>query len=210
MSDLTTIARVKSILNIKRGNYDESLALIVSGASTKAEKFCRRHFINAQYTEYHDGQGFDALLLDERPVVDSLDAVADEADVQVWDDLDWDFGDDTLLATTNYRLYPDMGKIQLVNSSRTFPTLGGGGVFQDGARNVKVVYYAGLGADIDSLPADLVLAVTLWSVAIFNRSLEGGDGMRTQALQGYLANYDTSDIPPQVRTTLALYRPHVV
>ena len=115
---------------------------------TAVERFCRRRFASASYTEYHEGGGSDRIVLLERPVISVTN---------VWDDPDREFDNDAQLETDEYTIDSPRGILVLRR-----------GRFFDGTRNVKVSYTAGYG----TIPKDVNQAAVLLAAAWFR---EGRD-----------------------------------
>lgn len=73
----------------------------------------------------------------------------------------------TVLATTLYRLEPDMARPRLVGVGGVLPVIPEGGA-------VEVVFDAGFGADWSSVPADLAHAVMLLAAEFYEQRHYGG------------------------------------
>ena len=113
----------------------------------------------------------------------------------VHDDLDREYTDDDLVDADDYTFYPEHGILEL-----------DAGVFQDGTRNVKIVYIAGY----STIPDDLAHAAIVWTAASFNRAGQGADGLADEHLGDYSARYALAPIPPEAESILNAYRETVV
>lgn len=65
---IVTSANYKSFKGITVTTWDAQLAVIIPAAQALAERYCNRVFDSANYTEYHDGDRSDALVLRNGPV----------------------------------------------------------------------------------------------------------------------------------------------
>lgn len=158
--DLCTRDDVKLHLGLTGTTYDAAITKLVTAASKAVERFCRRRFSVASYTEYHDGGGKDRLVLAHRPVVSVTN---------VWDDLERDFSDDALLEPEEYVTDLNAGMLLLKQ-----------GRFFAGVRNVKVVYTAGCA----TMPEDIAHAAVLLAAIWFRQGREvvEGRGRKSEVL----------------------------
>lgn len=181
---LTTLAALKIYLGITDSDEDAILDDLIDAVSEWIESFCGRKFASATVTEYHDGYGDARVVLKRRPV-DSI--------TSVHDDLDRDYEAAELVDADDYTFYPESGILQHVN-----------GTFQDGIRNVKVVYVAGYA----TIPDDLALACRMLCAEIYNRAEQGADGIALERVGEYSANYVLmmKEMGRQVKAILSRYR----
>lgn len=147
-NELTTLANVREYLGIDDAQTDDDTLLqnLITRESAAIEKECNRTFGDATYTEYHDGDGTDTVMLKQYPV---------NSITSIHDDTDRDYDSDTLIDSDDYVYDSDSGIVQLDGFS-----------FVPGRQNVKVVYNAGY----TTIPTDLEQACIM-RVAI--RYLQG-------------------------------------
>jgi len=141
--DLTTLEKVKSFLTIDNTDDDISLQRILTAVSRYVEGYCDRPFISASFTEYHNGHGNNAVILDNYPVT----AIA-----SLYDDTSRIYSASTLIPATEYVWWED-GRVELDS----------GGTFSSGKKNIKCTYTAGWPQA--SIPEDIQLAV--WRICQF-------------------------------------------
>lgn len=132
-NELTTLANVREFLEFPDDQTDDDTLLekLITRMSADIESDCDRIFGDATYTEYHDGDGTDTLLLKQYPI---------NSITSVHDDVDRDYDTDTLIDSDDY----------VYDSETGILTLDGFG-FSIGRQNVKVVYNAGY----TTIPTDL-------------------------------------------------------
>lgn len=181
-TNLTTLDKVKSYLNLSDTTHDDLLAALIASASEAIELYCGREFARAERTEYHDGSGTRALVLRCRPV---------ESVTSLHDDPARVYNDATLIAASRYGVYPAEGLLRL-----------DGGAFSPGVRNVRVVYTAGYAA----IPPAVEQAANILVARFFQRGSQGGDAVQSESLGGYTVSYDTGDWPHQAKGLLAEFR----
>lgn len=129
---LCTLNEVKEYNDITDDTNDALLENLINRVSEEIENYCDRKFESQSYTDYFDGNNYNLLFITQYPVITA-------SGVEVWDDCDWVWGDDTLISGTNYTVI-DNRYVLLKNTS-----------FVDGSKNVKINYVAGY----DSIPTDL-------------------------------------------------------
>lgn len=125
INDIISLEEVKNWLNKKDGDEDQRLSWIASAVSSFVENYCNKLFLTRQLTEFHDGENKRFILTRRYPIykVSSL-----------YDDPDCEYGSDDLIASTNYVVDWDSGKVTLINDYWTF---------YRASQNVKIVYSAG-------------------------------------------------------------------
>ena len=109
----------------------------------------------------------------------------------IHDDRGRDYAAASLVDSGGYTFYPDAGIIALDSGS-----------FQDGNRNIQVIYVAGY----STIPDDVQLAVWKIVAAYWNQARQGGDGITNDSLGDYSATYDKVGIPEDVKALLDPYR----
>jgi len=179
--ELTSLEAVKRHLGLSGTEHDVLLEEMIAAASEAIENFCGREFANGERTEYHDG-GVQALVLAARPV-ESVDSVHDDpAGV---------FADGSLVDPSRYVVDELSGLIELKS-----------GAFARGCRSVRIVYTAGY----ETPPDDAACACVLLVAHTFHRALQGAEGVRSEKLGGYSAEYGDEAWPGAVLGLLWAYR----
>jgi len=113
---------------------DGVLLSMIKRASGAMESYTKRKLRGRTYgsggldAEYHDGEGKANLFTREYPIISVT---------SLYDDVAHDFGSDTLKTSSDYQIYKDMGKIQLLDDAVL------GTVFMRGRSNIKLIYVAG-------------------------------------------------------------------
>jgi hypothetical protein len=125
MYKIVTLDEVKLFLKISGNAYDTFLSSLIDDATEAIESYIGKKVITRQFIEYQDGKNKQSLITNQYPIYKIS---------SIYDDEDHDFGSDTLIATDDYRIYYDEGKVELVGDE---------GSFDNGTQNVKVTYKAG-------------------------------------------------------------------
>ncbi len=183
MSDLSTLEKVKSYLGVTGSGEDTLLGELLGAASARIRGHCGREITSATYTEQYDGRGLGRIVLVQRPAT-SITTVHDA--------LDRAFDSGSLVDSDDYTLYGEEGIVELD------PARAG---FQDGVRNVQVVYVAGY----STVPADVDLAARILSAHWYNRLKAGADGLSKEALDKYRVQFASEELPAEVS---GLLEPH--
>jgi len=191
-TDLTTLANAKEYLGISGSDDDTLLGNLIDRASEAIENYCRRKFAQETLTEYYDGRGSHRLVLNRRPV---------SSITSIYDDLDRDFTEDTLIDADDYVLYPDEGIVEFKNTASTFPSTAA--YFYDGQRNVKVTYVAGY----ETIPTDVEQACLMLVALLYNRAKQRADGIKQESQAGaYSVAYAGMLMTPEIKALLEPYR----
>jgi len=190
MSDLITISRARQAPQLAR--LDPTLlGSLVSAASARIERYCRRLLAAEDRTELHDGDGTGNLFLRTFPVVEIDSVTVTDADGQ-----SETYDGDSLVVnerTGELRFAPDAARLR----------------FPAGFQNVVVAYTAGF----DPIPADVqeaAVQLCCWLAA----SLAKDPTASSERLGDYQVSYaaggtqlDGQDgLPAAVRQLLAPYR----
>lgn len=186
---LCTVAQVKAEIGIQSSvaTFDSVLEVYIDAGTQYIEDYCGRKFIvpdSSPLTQYYDGNQQNTLLLKEWPV---------RAIDEVYIDSSSEFGSETLVDPTKYRIRDGIGVILL-----------GGKRFSQGIQNVKIVYKGGY-EDITNCPSDLNLACiwfAAWSYFQKNRQDLG----RTNVSKGDENITITQEVPKQVRALIDKYK----
>lgn len=184
MSTLVDVETVKQARGIDNTSHDEELARILPMVETFVEKYTRRRFAKATYTEYYSPYwGAVSLLTRHFPVLSIT---------SLHDDPLWTYGPAALLTpNVDYVLHaPERGEIDLLNRT-----------FAGGFRSVKLVYEAGYA----KCPKDLEGAIIelVWLVRSKGENVLYGVRQRTIA-DGNITTYNMS-LPGDVGPILDLY-----
>lgn len=138
---LTTVEDVKAH-RLAQGNVmnttpekDDRIEALINAVSARFETYCDRTFLSSNYTEYHDGDGHGVIYTKQYP----LTSVSG-----IWDDMDWNWEDNTLVDSTSYRIVDD--NCVVFKSGSFLP-----GIYR---QNIKISYTAGY----ETVPYDLVIA----------------------------------------------------
>jgi hypothetical protein len=138
-----------------------------------------------EYTEYHSGDGTNAILLKKYPVVSIT---------TLHDDITRAFDTDTLIDPVNYTFDDQTGLVSVYT----------GTVFTKGTRNIQVVYIAGY----ETIPYDAQRALILMASWFAGR--QGTDGKTNETLGGKSQAYDMFSIPLYIRQLLVSYKDFTV
>lgn len=152
------------------GEWQQVIETMIDSVSDWVNKYCRRHFIAQDYTEYYDGDGSQTLYLDHYPV-NSVTAL--------YLDSEGDFGSGTEVSSSDYRLSSEMGRVWLESTFLPYYP-----------QSVKVVYSAGY-ADVASIPDDLKLAVLDDIKWRFRRWQNNQEGISSITIEGISENLVT-------------------
>lgn len=188
--DLCTLDEIRIDLKLDSvDDYVDIIEALIHGVSDWIESsYCKRNFISREYTEQLDGKGREVIFLKNRPIT---------AVESVHDDINGDFNSDTLITSDYYTLYGDEGMIKLKKDTNYFDTKT---CFQDGSRNVQVVYTAGYAA----VPKAVNLACRKMVVKLF-RQMEK-DGIKSESIGQYSVTYsDNKDVPFDIKILLDGY-----
>jgi len=176
---LTSLSAVQEYLGLSAGADDDLLSDLVARVSDGIVTYCGREFAAADFHEYHDGDGTDSVLLNQRPVTEVF-ALSDDG-VEV--------------AAEDFVVYPELGVVRLRS-----------GVFGRGARSVYVGYHAGYDAipgDVEQ--AAVQWAAELYQ----GRGAAAGREIRSERVGDYAVTYDDAEdpgLPGDVRAALEPYR----
>lgn len=164
---LTTLSRAKTHMDISGNSKNTVITAIILGASGFVERYTKRKFGRATYTnEEYDGTGREKLFLKHYPIIGSVTAQRrttplNETD---WEDLD----------SESFHIYTESGKLVSLL-----------GEWYEGPKNYRFTYVAGFylpsaseyqdGNDDDlDLPYDLELAVLDLVASVMNRRKSSG------------------------------------
>ena len=177
-----TLADFKEHLNETGTDKDDFLTNILNSAYGIAKSYIGHDLKAADYTEYHNGEGTNDLLLDVWPI----NTIA-----SIYDDVDRDFGADTLVDSTDYFFDAKTGLVTLFQ---------GQAAFSAGLGNIKVTYNAGY----STVPYDAQRGLILLGAWLAQRA--GTEGMSAQTLGGKSEQYENTNIPLYIRQCFVPYK----
>jgi len=191
--DLSTVARVKTLLGIGVATYDTELGQILTMVSGQAESYMDRQTdSSAPSTQY-----LDTLETGTRTVY-QLQAFPVSSITTIHYDPDLDYGATTLLSSDDYRVVRngDMGQFMLLISVAPWPS------------SLKVVYAGGMaataGAFVTAYP-DIAGAVDAQVAFLFQRRKEFGlEGV--SGAGGSVSMFSPVTFLPMLRQVLSKYR----
>jgi len=132
---LATLTQVKDYMGIAvtrlNPETDNLISDVIDRISTMIETYCDRTFTSTEHTEYYDGMGVPYFYTNNYPIT-SVSGI--------WDDMNWEWQDGTLLAAADYRISEDNRRIRKKS-----------GYFMESFENIKITYTAGY----STLPYDL-------------------------------------------------------
>ncbi|MBU2249246.1 MAG: phage head-tail connector protein [Gammaproteobacteria bacterium] len=184
---LISLAEVREVLGFEENQIQDDDRLIgyVNRASARIETYTKRKFLVREYTEYHDGDGSNLVLVDQYPIV-SVSAV--------WDDIDRLFTDNALLINSgNYVAEAEEGCLRLYNEEDAF---------QKGIQNIKVVYSGGY----SETPDDIKQACLDMVVRTYLRYKDNLTGFNSKSAPGGNIGIQLEAMTPEVKLTLDLYK----
>lgn len=184
---LVTLADVKEYLTIASGTTSEDsiLGFLINEVSRLINSYTGRYLLQKTWTEYHDGNGSQGLILAQYPIVSVTSVV---------DDINRAFTG-SAISTSLYYLMKDSGIIM------PMPTFYG---FVHGQANVKVVYIAGYA--LASVPQNLQLAVKRWVAAQYFRYVNKRHEIQSETVGDKTTTFLNQDIPKDVALLLNEFR----
>jgi hypothetical protein len=174
MSNLCTLADVKTYLGITDTNSDAVLTAMVTNVSALIESYCNRTFASTAYVETRNGTGGMQLFMRQGPVI-SVSAVSIDGIAQV-----------PAPTPTTLGYIVDEDTIWLRNAA-----------FTRGIQNVTVSYTAGYG----SIPADVIqscIEVVAYHYAKRTRIDKSSETLGT----AQTISFSQADLPASAKTAL--------
>jgi len=160
---LTTLARVKTLLNISGSTYDTLLEDIINAVTDAIENQCSRRFAETTHTEEQiDGTGKPSLFVKFYPIT-IFTKLEVRTGKTTWVEVDSD----------DYRINSDTGELQLTGDTR------------EGFRNYRATYDAGF----TTIPYDLDMAAAQMAAHEFNTRGQGGGQIESESLGDYTVSY---------------------
>jgi hypothetical protein len=179
-----TLDDLKEHMDIPSGDTtkDDFLTNILNGAYHIAKNYIGHDLIADDYTEYHDGDGEDTILLKVYPV----NTIA-----SIYDDTSREFGSDSLIDVDDYFFDAQTGLVTLFQGSASFKA---------GKGNIKVTYNAGY----TTIPYDAQRGLIMLAAWLAQRA--GTEGLTTATLGGKSEQYDSYNIPLFIRQCFIPYK----
>ncbi len=180
MTDLTTLANLRSWASIKNTDDDALLERLITSVSARIETYCSRSFDQLGYLESYDGKGTSALPLKNFPIVAVSSLTIDGTSVPAAPD-----PSPANPSPNGYRFSDTM--LSLV-----------GGLYQfcRGYQNVLVAYTAGFAA----IPADVEQACIEWCAMRYRE--RDRIGHRSKSIQGETVSFDIGAMSASVKEAL--------
>ena len=195
--DLTTMAKVKALLELTETDWDGLIDELIVAVSERCASYCNRDFENRTRVEYHDGGGR-YLYLSGMPVVGSISSIYGS------DTWEWASGD--LIGADDYFLHAS-GMVGYRY-----------GAWPYGSKALKVTYIGGystfstggiLPAGYNPPPDDLEMAARTQVAYDFNRRKDVG--LESVSFpDGTIQKVSSGEFLPSVKAVLNWYRirPH--
>lgn len=185
---LFTTEDVKLFLDLTKNDKDEIIGQIVKRVEPLAEKRLGWDPEVHVYTEFHNGDRTDLLILNKVPVRSITD---------IWDDSERDFLDASKIDSDDYFIDDeDAGFIRLLS-----------GTFGKGKKNIKTVFEAGYDSGHEVLEA-IKEACVEWAVILFQATVHGQAraGLTSVSVEGGGSqSIESGGIPKSVAQILDLY-----
>lgn len=184
----TTLDNVKIHLGLltSDSSQDALLTNMINASQRICEQYLHHPILQASYTEYYDGDGTGKLILRKWPIISVT---------SIHIDIDREFDSDDLADPTNYYVDSENGIIEFYRAFAAGPAW-----FDEGIKNIKVVYSAGFA----SIPDDLIEAADEHVAWMFRRA--NTEGTTQQSLGGKSEVYDDRKIPDWLKLKLLPYR----
>lgn len=178
-------AKTFCAVDLSDDTYDDDITEFVNAVSVMFNTITRRSLLSRDHSEYHDGDGGAVLFLDNYPV---------SALTHLYIDPDRAYGAETEIASGDYALYADIGKVRLISQ-----------VFDKGPLSIKAVYTAGY--ELADVPADLRLACLDQIKFQFRKWKDNREAVISANLEGQSVTLrEIKDILPSVKIVLDLYK----
>lgn len=178
---LITLDEVKKFIGMEGGtsDTDDLLEDLINRVSALFESYIDRSILVRDYTEYSDGKGLSVLFPHQYPVTTISG---------IWDDYDWEWNDDDLIDSDNYRIVED--------SYIVFKTV----TLSNYSQNIKIIYTAGY----TTTPLDLVQSC----ITEVSRMYKNKNQVDVTAitLSDGTVSFSSKDLLPLTITTLNKYK----
>jgi hypothetical protein len=184
---LTTLANVKAFKNITASEHDSEILRLIPAVDAFIAQYCNRTLEQATVTEYYSTRaGQTTLRLKIYPVASIT---------SIHDDVDRVYGADTLLAASDYVL--DDAEAGIVKLD--------GCTFNEGLRNVKVIYLGGFAVGTPQRALLEQAAIELLWLAR-NKGDQALLGLQSRSIADGRVDTFNTDWPAGVKEILDLFR----
>jgi len=165
--DLTTLANVKTALEITGTDDDTYLESLIDRVSTIIESYCDREFDSQTLTEIFDGTGTEDYQTEEYPIdsITSLSYRTTTLNEDNWQTIESEY----------YHFYEDQGSVHYMNK------------FKEGVKNYKLVYVAGY----SDIPDDLEQAAIDMISYYYNK--RQSKNVKSESIGDYSITYAKSE-----------------
>lgn len=194
--DITTVANVKSFLDISGTTQDSLLELLIKTVTDLVQSYCNRAFVQIAYTqEEYDGTGTKELLLKNYPIKISSGFTLERNNASDNSD-SWETVD-----AEDYFVDADRGIVTKLTE------------FWPEKNKYRVTYTAGYerSTDTGSLawPYDLELACIALTAILYNR--RKAMGIKNESVGDFSVTFsDALEEDPSIKTTLDKYKRYVL
>lgn len=177
---------VKDFIGISNFNpTDETLIEnLIDRVTDMFERYCRRKFKQATYTEYHSPQSRDDKIFPKNYPINSVTSIHDDPDRA--------YGSDTLITASEYGIVDDV-YVEWID-----------GAFSGGTNSVKIIYSGGY----STIPEDLSQACIEEVARRYKRRKDIDISQKTQPDGS--ATLLAGDLLDQTKTVLNLYKKRLV
>jgi len=184
---LTTLANVKAFKNITATEHDTEILRLIPVVDGFIELYCNRTLEQATVTEYHSTRAGQTILRLKQYPVASITSLHDDPDRV--------YGADTLIAATDYVLDDEKAGIVKLD----------GIAFEEGLKNVKVVYVGGFASGSKERALLEQAAIELLWLAR-NKGDQALLGLQSRSIADGRVDTFNTDWPAGVKTILDRFR----
>lgn len=174
MADYTSLATVKTIMNITGSDKDTRINALIPMVTSLFNTAWQRDLRLAEFVENYDGSGSSLLRLNNWPLVVET---GKELTIKV---------DTVEVDSSKYKVDKPAGLV-ILEETLTY-TLQPAPVWEVGVRNVEATYYAGYSdtdADADNIPQDIVLAASLMVGYLLDNAGSIAGGLVSERIGNY-------------------------
>jgi len=125
MYEHITLKDIKNWMNINSADDDSILDLLRPAVKDMVERYTSHMFVSRVATEYYNGDKTRGLLVHQYPIYSIT---------TLHDDTGHDYASGDLISSDDYRIFYDVGKVELTNDETSFAR---------GQQNIKIVYWHG-------------------------------------------------------------------
>lgn len=191
--NLTTLARVKSYLEITDGNSDNSIELLIPSISQSIERYLNREIRKTNYTEYFDVEPKQKVFyLKAIPVV--VDTLALNYDI------DREFPVTNELEDEDFAIYEEEGRVEIDKIVLTR------NVWDVQRKVLKATYAGGMASStellVSSTSAFLDLELACFEMLGDFLAFKTKGGISSESQGAYSVSYNTLSIPEKVKKIL--------